>query len=214
MPAKEFALLSPNFSTRPFNLRKSFEEPQHTVESVCFPESGMISMVAVGRTGRTVEVGLIGREGMTGISVVLGATQSAQRSFVQIAGSGYCISASHLQEAMNSLPSLRVYLLQYAQRFFDQVANTALANGIDTLEQRLSRWLLMGLDRVDGMRLPLTHDFLATMLAVRRPGVTTAIHDLEGRGLIKPERGTILVIDREGLEELTGEAYIALKRAN
>jgi CRP-like cAMP-binding protein len=211
MPAKGFDLLSPHLSARPFDLRKTIEEPDQPVETICFPESGMISMVAVGRTGRSVEVGLIGLEGMTGLSVVMGVNKSPQKSFVQMEGNGHCISADDLREAMEANPALRVYLLRYAQSFFNQVANTVLANGLDTLEQRLSRWLLMGLDRVDGMRLPLTHEFLALMLGVRRPGVTTAIHGLEGRGLIKADRANFVVIDREGLEISAGEAYQAPK---
>jgi CRP-like cAMP-binding protein len=208
MAADDFARLSPHLSAEAFNLRRSIEEPNKPINTICFPESGVISMVALGRNGRSIEVGLIGLEGMSGLPVVLGADRSPQRSFVQVEGRGHCMSADHLRAAMETNPRLRLHLLLYAQRYFDQVANTAVSNGIDSLEQRLARWILMGLDRIDGMRLSLTHEFLAQMLAVRRPGVTSAIHELEGRGLIKADRGVLLVLDREGLEDYAGEAYI------
>jgi CRP-like cAMP-binding protein len=117
------------------------------------------------------------------------------------------MDASPLREALNASPTLRIFLLKFVQTFMVQTAHTAIANGRATVEQRLARWLLMARDRLDGDELPLTHEFLALMLAVRRPGVTEALQKLEGRRLLRAERGRITICDRKGLEKIAGALY-------
>ena len=124
-----------------------------------FPDSGIVSVVAQGAHNKLLEVGLIGCEGMTGITVVMGDDRSPHQTYVQVAGEGQQISANDLREAMRESPSLRDILLRFAQSFMIQATHTALSNGSAKLEERLARWLLMAHDRIDGDELPLIHEF-------------------------------------------------------
>lgn len=183
------------------------EAPYRTIQAVYFMERGIASVVAVDRGGREIEAGLIGREGMTGITVVLGGDRSPLSTFVQIAGSAQRMRATALRHALRQSPTLNVVLLKFAQAFMIQTAHTALVNGRSQLNERLARWLLMAHDRVVGNDLPLTHEFLALMLGVRRPVVTVALKVLERKGLIRAARGQITVLDRGGIKARAGWAY-------
>ena len=174
---------------------------------VVFPESGIVSVVARGSGRKQLEVGIIGREGMTGLIVVMGNDRSPHSTYVQVSGEGQRIAAEDLREAMRKSSSLRDTMLRYAQVFMIQATHTALSNGSAKLEERLARWLLMAHDRCDGDELPLVHEFLALMLGVRRPGVTVAIHAIEKAGVIEASRGVIRVVDRKGLEEIANGSY-------
>jgi CRP-like cAMP-binding protein len=133
--------------------------------------------------------------------VLLGNDRSPYSSYVQISGSAHRITADDLRSAMRQSLTLAGVLLRYVQAFMIQTSQTAISNGSAKLEERLARWLLMAHDRVDGDELPLIHDFLALMLGVRRPGVTVALPALE------PDRGSIRVLDRKGLEEAANASY-------
>jgi CRP-like cAMP-binding protein len=208
LSASDMALLQPNLEPVSLERHKSIEAANKKIEGVCFPDSGIISVVASSRKGsREVEIGIIGCEGMTGVPVILGTDRSPHQTFVQVAGSGHRLPAAALREAMEKSDTLQPLLLKYAQAFMIQAAHTAIANGRGTIEERLARWLLMAQDRLDGDDLPLTHEFLAMMLAVRRPGVTEALHALTQRGLMRHERGVITVVDREGLVECANGLY-------
>ncbi len=170
----ELAVLQPLLQFAELPLRLDCEVPNTPIRDVYFPESGVASVVAKGN-GNLVEVGLIGREGMTGLMVVMGNDRSPHHTYVQIAGDGHRISAANLRVAMRDQPSLRELFLCYGQSFLIQTAHTALANGKSSLEGRLARWLLLADDRIDGSDLPLVHEFMALMLGVHRPGVTLAM---------------------------------------
>jgi CRP-like cAMP-binding protein len=188
-------------------LRYEMERPNKAIRFVYFPETGLGSVVARGSRKKQIEVGIIGREGMTGLMVVLGDDRSPHQTFMQIAGDGLRIASDDLRRAMSESPTLRQSLLRYVQAFLIQSTHTAMSNGSATLEERLARWLLMAHDRVDGDELPLIHDFLALMLGVHRPGVTVAIHALESEGLIRAARGKITVLNRKGLEASANNSY-------
>lgn len=175
------------------------------IEHVHFFEGGLSSEIVEGGTDR-IEVGCIGHEGLSGVPVVLGVESTPHRAFMQVGGKAWRISSQRLRRVMEERAPLRLHLQRYAHVFMVQIAATALANGRYHVEQRLARWLLMCHDRLSSS-LPLTHEFLALMLGVRRPTVTDALHVLEGSLLIKAERGRILVRNRRGLEELAGGAY-------
>jgi CRP-like cAMP-binding protein len=182
------------------------EPANTTIENVYFPLSGIVSVVA--KSGaEQIEAGVIGREGMTGAAVVMGNHRSPNEVYVQVAGSGLRIEADKLRAALDASESLRLLAQKFVQVFFAQVTQTALANGRAKLDERLARWLLMAHDRHDDDHLLLTHEFVALMLGVRRPGVTDALHELEGRGLLRATRGVIRILNRKGLEELAGSAY-------
>ena len=195
----------------PIALPRAFfmERPGRPIGHVHFPLSGMGSVVAVGDRHRDqrIEAGVFGREGMSGLAVVLGGDRTPHETFVQLPGEGLRLPADALRAVMGERPEVRRVLLLYAQAWMIQTAHTVLVQGRGKLEERLARWLLMSHDRADGDELPLTHEFLALMLGVRRAGVTMATHLLEGRGVIRARRGRLSVLDREGLEEVAGGLY-------
>ena len=203
----DFDLLAPHLESVTLELRKTLEQPNKRIEAVYFPQSGFASVVAVQRDGKEVEVGLIGREGMTGLPIVLGNHRSPHATYIQAPGKGHCIPASELRQAMQASVSLRDSLLKFVQAFGVQTTHTAICNARSKMEVRLARWLLMAQDRIQGDTLPLTHEFLSLMLAVRRPGVTDALKALRQRGLISYRRAEITINDRKGMTRVAGEAY-------
>jgi CRP-like cAMP-binding protein len=206
LSADDFALLARNLSAVDLPIRKRLEGRNARIDHVYFLESGFASVVGQS-SGRSIEVGMIGREGMTGLAVVLGTDRSINDTFIQGAGSGWKITAENLRQAMAQSSSLHAGWLLYAHAFGAQTTSTAVANGRSKIEERLARWILMASDRVDSDELDLTHEFLSMMLGVRRPGVTLALHLLVQSGLIQVARGIIRVIDREGMEEISNGAY-------
>jgi CRP-like cAMP-binding protein len=146
---------------------------------------------------------------MTGLAVLLGEERSPHETFMQVAGDGQRISADRLRHAIDRSAPLHRSLLRYAYAFHIQTTRTNLANGRSKIEERLARWLLMADDRIDGVDLPLTHEFLSIMLGVARAGVTVAMQSLESAGLITTKRGHVTIIDRQGLIESSGGTYIA-----
>jgi CRP-like cAMP-binding protein len=206
LPAQEAIRLAPLLERVVLKQRDVLIEPFQPISHVHFFEGGLSSEIAINADNSRIEVGCIGREGLSGLPVVLGTKSTPHRSFVQSGGKALRIRADDLQQAMDDLPLLRQLLLRYAQVFMIQIAATALADGRYKVEQRLARWLLMSQDRL-GDKLNLTHDFLALMLGVRRPSVTEALHVLEGEGMIKAARGLITIRSREKLEELAGGSY-------
>ena len=203
----DFGLLKPRLETVELGLRKILEDPNKPIKHVYFPLSGIVSVVTASTRKRQIEVGIIGHEGMTGINVVLGNDRSPHSTYVQSAGQGQRIKAADLRQAMQKSASLRDGLLHFVQAFMTQTAYTALANGQAKLTERLARWFLMAQDRLDGNELALTHDFLALMLCVHRPGVTKAVNLLESRGLVGAKRGIVIVHDRAGLKTLADGLY-------
>jgi CRP-like cAMP-binding protein len=179
------------------------EETTH----VYFIENGIASIVASTNSGEEIEVGHIGREGVTGSHIFLREMVTPNRTFVQVAGSAIRLPASALRDLLADDFDSETLFLRYVHTTQIQLAYSALANGRFTMSARLARWLLMCHDRLDGDVLPLTHDFLALMLGVRRAGVTEQIHVLEGHHAIKAVRGEIRVINRPLLEEIAGESY-------
>jgi len=200
------ALLEPRLEPVDLPLRKVLEQANRPIKAIYFPESGFASVVV--NTGKPIEVGLIGYEGMTGLSVVLGHDRNANETYIQAAGQGHCIRANDLRAGIERSRTLHLSLLRYAHAFLNQTTRTAVANGRSKIDERLARWLLMAHDRVRSPELPLTHEFLAMMLAVRRPGVTTAVQDLERQGAIVRRRGRIVICNRQKLKKLTNGTYI------
>lgn len=202
----DLAFVQSEFRPVAFSAGQILERPNTQIEDVCFFASGIASVVA-GAKDRVIETGLIGRDGMTGLAVVFGCSQSPHQTFMQVAGDGWSIGADHLREKMHQRSSLRDCFLRYAHAFGIQVAYSAVANGRARIDERLARWLLLAHDRIEGDNLFLTHEFLSVMLGVRRAGVTTELGTLEQAGLIETRRGTILVRDRKGLKALAAGLY-------
>ena len=187
-------------------VRQMLEPADMPIQFVYFIEEGVASVVAQTSGKLEIEVGLIGPEGMTGQALLTADEQSPFETFIQVEGAGYRLAADRLVRAIASSGELRMVLLRYARVFHLQVAATSVANGNSKLEERLARWLLMVGDRA-GNSFHITHAFLATMLAVRRSGVTLSLQVLEGRGLIRSGRATVTILDRAGLIEASNGAY-------
>lgn len=202
----DYGLLEPRLVKIEFALRQAFEEVNKPIEYVYFPEDGIVSIVAKSRHEQA-EAALIGREGMTGIPVVLGNDRWVNDTYVQVEGYGLRIAAADLRQALAKSAKLRGIFLAFTQTFVVQTTQTALANARGNVEGRLARWLLMAHDRLDGNELPLTHEFLALMLGVRRAGVTIALQKLESGELVSAKRGVIVVQDRAGLIKLADQLY-------
>jgi CRP-like cAMP-binding protein len=207
LSAKDRAVLHPHLRLVALKLRQELEQPNRPIRRVYFIEEGVASVVAPEVDRHSVEIGLIGPEGMTGLMVLLGNHQSPNATFVQTAGTALSIDAEALRIALDKSDSLRRILLKYAQAFLVQTAQTSLANARLTLEGRLARWLLMTQDRLGRSQIPMTHEFLATMLGVRRAGVTEALHALEGKRAIRATRGEIAILDRDIIEKRVGAFY-------
>jgi CRP-like cAMP-binding protein len=204
----DFALLEPHLETVELPAKKPLETRKRRINHIYFIESGFASVVANGSDKLSIEVGLIGREGFTGLAVVLGNDRAAHDTYIQAAGHGLRISAAKLREADERSSTLHRALLKYVNAFLLQTTATALANGRSKMDERLARWLLMAHDRLDGVELPLTHEFLGFMLGTYRPGVTNAVQTLEKEGLIAARRSKITILNRKGLEKRSNGTYV------
>jgi CRP-like cAMP-binding protein len=207
MPPADFALLAPDLEA--LDLPKGFvaAEADNVFEHVYFLETGLMSIIATSPEGQAIEAGLYGRDGMGPIPAVLGSDRTSHRSLAQVPGDGHRIGRAALVRAMEQSASLRDLLLRFVQVMNTQTMFTALSNAVHPINERLARWLLMCHDRHDSDEIPLTHEFLSLMLAVRRPSVTTALHVLEGNRFIRAERGHITIRNRTALEEFAGDGY-------
>jgi CRP-like cAMP-binding protein len=206
---QDFALLEPHLEPIDLPVRKVLEKRKRRIDHVYFIDAGFASVVANGSKKPSIEVGIIGREGMTGLSIVMGGVErAANETYMQAAGAGQRMTAGNLRDAIANSRSLHRNLLRYAHAFLIQTTSTALANGRSKSEERLARWLLMADDRLDGDELPLTHEFLAVMLGTHRPGVTLAVQALERERLITARRGSITILNRKGLEKRANGTYV------
>jgi len=178
-----------------------------SLDNVFFPDSGVISMVAVYVDGNVIEMATIGREGCTGVQAVFGAKFSSTRLLVQIPGGAAKMSRAAFNRAMKSMPSFRGLMLAYVQAFLEQVLVSVACNGRHSLRQRLARWLLMMRDRSDGDVMPITQNLLAEMLGVQRPTITHAVAELDEADLIGRGRQQITIRDRRGLIKASCECY-------
>jgi CRP-like cAMP-binding protein len=207
MSATDLALLQPHLRPEVMAVFWDMEQPNRRIETVYFMEAGIASVVAVQADETRIEVGLIGREGMSGVAVVLGSDQSPNSTYIQVAGEGLRMPAKELRKAMDASESLHGFLLKFVHVFMVQTAHTAIANARSHIDQRLARWILMAHDRTRDNTLPLTHEFLALMLGVRRAGVTEALQSLKRQKLIDTGRNKIMVLNRKGIEQMAGNSY-------
>jgi len=203
---EDFARLAPRLVPVSLAFRETLIQPQQPITAADFIEDGLVSLIADTKEGR-IEVGLIGREGFTGVPLVLGTDRTPHIMLVQAQGTAWRIGANDLRTALDASAGLRGVLGRYVQSLLVQVGQTVYANADLTIEGRLARWILMTGDRLQSEALPMTHDFLSMMLGVRRPSVTTAMHLLEGTGMIRARRGQIVIRDREKLEDMAGDSY-------
>jgi len=214
LPPKEYDMLRPHLMPVDLPQYLILEEPGEKIEYTHFLNDGMVSVVALSRDGRSVEVGIVGREGMIGMSLIAGLLQGTFRSIVQMEGTGVRVRADVFQDLLHSMPVLRSELSRFALVQGMQTAQLAACNRLHEVEQRLARWLLMCQDRFDCQLLPLTHEFLAQMLGTGRPSVTLAAGALESAGLIQNLRGTVEILNRKSLEQVACECYGVIQHFN
>ncbi len=203
----DFALLAPCLT--PLDLYRDYvlAIPNTPIGDVYFIESGMVSVVAEKADGRSIEVGIYGRDGFGPGTVLLGSEQTPHHHYMQIGGTGFKLSTKDFLQVTGKSAPLRTVMMRFIHVFMTQTAQSALVNGSSVIEERLARWVLMCRDRLETDEFPITHDFLSMMLGVRRSSVTDAIHLLEGDALIKATRGNIRILDRVRLERAAGASY-------
>jgi CRP-like cAMP-binding protein len=212
LPPEDFARLVPRLEPASLAANQVLIAADEPIRSVHFPEAGVVSVLAMLGEGKVLEVGLIGREGMVGLPVILGADRTPHESRVQLAGSGWRLDAAVLRQELERSATLRRLLLLHAASMYLQVSQLAGCNGCHALAQRLARWLLMMHDRGEGDALVLTHAVLAKMLGVRRAGITTLVATLQAAGAIRSGRGRIEILDRQGLEAASCPCYHIIRQ--
>jgi CRP-like cAMP-binding protein len=214
LPDKEYKVLRPHLEPVPLPQYEILEEPGQKIDYTYFLNDGMTSLVALSRDGRSVEVGVVGKEGMIGMSLIAGLRQGTFRAIMQMAGNGTRVRANVFLDVLLCAPMLRSELSRFALMHGMQVAQLAACNRLHEVEQRLARWLLMCQDRFDCQLLPLTHEFLAQMLGTGRPSVSLAAGSLESAGLIENLRGTVKILNRKSLETVACECYGVIQHFN
>lgn len=210
LPVEEFKLTAEKLHRVELALGQSLHRAGEPIEQVFFVESGFISALSMLSDGAPLEIGLIGAEGVAGVSVILGATNSYSETMCQTGGGAYRIAVGALKEVVAQAPHLRDLLLRYTHVFHVQVAQTAACNAHHDLGQRLARWLLAAHDRTGVAELSLTQDLIAVMLGVRRSTVSVAASTLQKAGVIRYQHGRITILDRTGLEDAACECYEAV----
>jgi CRP-like cAMP-binding protein len=206
-PDNEYALMRPYLKHIDLPHHLSLHEATQKIEFVYFPNRGMVSQVVVTKDGRTVEVGVVGNEGYAGAGLAAGLSRSSVREIVQIAGDGFRMVGNSLELILRSAPKLQVILNRYTGLQGMQVAQTAACNRLHDIQERLSRWLLMTQDRVDSGVLPITHDFIATMMGTDRSTVSLAAAVMQKKGIIEYVRGAVKIVNRRKLEKSACECY-------
>jgi len=213
LPADVIEAMRPDLMHVDVRTHQTLHERGALIADVFFLESGIASLTADTLDHGQVEVGLTGREGFVGTSVVLNRNAVAvHRAFVQVDGSAYRMGADALRAAVERSHALRDHCLRYVEVLMAQTSQVAACNARHTLPERLARWLLMTRDRVDSDELPVTQEFLSVMLGVRRAGVSLAASALQSAGLIRQARGRITILDRDGLEAASCDCYAIIRR--
>lgn len=199
LPREDLDRLMPHLEPFALELRYKVAEINRPIEHIHFVESGIVSVVASVRNDIPVEVGIVGREGVANLPALMGMGRSQNDCLAQVPGRSLRLAVEHGRSAMDRSPAFNLVIRQYAHLFMAQTSSTILANTRGAVSQRLARWLLMVRDRVDDDAMPLTHEFISSMLGVRRPGVTIALRSFEDAGWISRSRGMITLLDRDAL---------------
>jgi CRP-like cAMP-binding protein len=188
-------------------LREVLYEAEKPISHVFFPLNGVMSLVITLSDGASVEVATVGNEGMVGTPILLGADVSPTKAFAQVPGEALRMRVEYFKEEMANGSPLNDRVRRYTQAMVNQISQSVACNHLHSVEQRMCRWLLITHDRVAADEFPLTHEFLAQMLGVRRPSVSVVAGILQKAGLISYHRGRITVLDRKGLEATSCECY-------
>jgi CRP-like cAMP-binding protein len=207
LPARNLKRLLPDLKHIGCQRALVLTDADSSLDHVFFPDSGVVSVLAVYSDGKIIEMATIGREGFAGMQAVFGARRSSAQLLVQIPGTAARMSRAVFMRAMQTMPSFRSLMYAYVEAFLEQVMVSVACNGAHSLKQRLARWLLMMRDRSDDDALLITQSLLAEMLGVQRPTITNAAAELESTGLIERGRREVRILDRKGLMRASCECY-------
>ena len=211
LPA-EFERLSPHLGLVPMRLGEILYEPGGQMQHAFFPTTSIVSLHYVMESGASAETAGVGNEGVVGVSLFMGGDSTPSSAVVQTAGQAYRLPGRILKQEFNRAGSMQHLMLRYTQALITQMIQTAACNRHHSVEQQLCRWLLLTLDRLPSQELIMTQELVATMLGVRREGITQAAGRLQHDGLIRYRRGHIAVADRSGLEIRACECYAVVKK--
>ncbi len=212
LPTAELERLEPHLELIHMPLGDVLCESGGRLHYVYFPTSAIISLHYILENGASSEIAGVGNEGMLGTSLFMGGETTPSWATVQTAGYGYRLKTALLLQEFNHAGPVQRMLLRYTQALIMQISQTAVCNRHHTIEQQLCRWLLLTLDRLDSQELTMTQELIASMLGVRREGITEAAGKLQNAGIIRYRRGHIMVLDRSGLETHVCECYSVVKK--
>jgi CRP-like cAMP-binding protein len=204
--------LFPHLELTPLPLRALMYESRRPMRHVYFPTDSIISLQYVMENGESTAISVVGNEGLVGITLFMGGESTLHRSLVQSAGYAYRLPKRRVKEEFDRHGQLLILMLRYTQALITQVSQTAICNRHHSIDQQLCRWLLLSMDRLSHNHLTMTQEFIASMLGVRREGVTVAASKLQQLGVISYARGLIKVLDRPKLETLSCECYAVVKK--
>lgn len=213
LPPDQYQRILPHLEPFEFAHGRIIYEMDGPIDYLYFPFGAMVSLVTQMLDGKIIEVGLVGRDGVTGLSALFGQKRSAERAIVQIPNGGMRVPTIVAKQEFALGGEMQKSVLRYANALMRQVSQTAACNASHTVEERLSRWLLMCHDRIESDQLNLTQEFISEMLGTRRATVNVAALTLQSANLIQYNRGHITITDRPGLEEFSCECYEALKNS-
>lgn len=212
LPAEVQSRLFPHLEEVSLPLGKVLYESGDTMHYLYFPTDSIISMLYVTASGASAEISMVGNEGVVGIALFMGGDSTPSRGIVQSSGSAYRLSVQWTMNEFNLHGDMLRLMLRYTQSLITQMAQTAVCNRHHSIDQQLCRWLLLSLDRLPGNQLTITHELIASMLGVRREGITEAAGKLQRLGVIQYTRGHITVLSRPKLEQLCCECYSVVKK--
>lgn len=211
LPRKEYQRLLPHLKTTSLTFGDVLYDPGDKIKHVYFPSDSIVSLLSAVAERSTLEVGMVGNEGVAGLSIFMGVSVSSTRALVQASGTALVMSSAAVRQEANRLGALHRLLHRYTHSLLTQIAQSSACNRFHVVDSRLARWLLMTRDRVGADEFRLTQDFMSNMLGVRREGVNRAAGALQAQKLIHYTRGTIKVLNVRGLEEVSCICYSMIK---
>jgi CRP-like cAMP-binding protein len=211
LPPEDLGRLTPHLIEMALGYKKSLSKARAPIREVCFPDSGVCSVMSVMRNGACAEIGTVGNEGVTGIALFFGDATEPSESLIQVPGRGRMLPADVFQRELARHGALYRLIGRYAHALMIQIMQTAACNALHPLEKRAAKWLLMTHDRVYSPEFTLTHEFFGLMLGASRPTVSIVAEQLHKAGYIEYHRGTVRILDREGLEASACECYAIVK---
>jgi CRP-like cAMP-binding protein len=214
IPDREFETIQPHLKFMPLELSSCLQREHDAIRSVYFMNRGIASMLVQTADGRSVEVGVCGRDDMVGLALAAGLETFTHTVIVQVPGDGFLIEGAVMKRVLASAPELRRMLMLRLGVRLAQLEQNAACNRLHNVRQRLARWLLLTHDRLQSNVLYTTHEFLSKMIGTDRPTVSVAVAELEQEGIIGHTRGSILITDRPRLEQQSCECYAAIQKFN